>query len=201
MRCIASHKVFISYRRDEVDAGRLYDNLESRLGRRAVFRDVDDADKLDGQLFADVLGKAIAESRALVIIIGPKWIDQIGRLRDSEDYVRMEIVSAIEHKNIRILPVLTGGVSMPAADQLPDDIKVLASIGAISFNTVNWKQSRKRLLKQIPKNWPKAAAFLTAPFAAIGASVFGVLEWMCLAPLDLFSQCGGESIEDWLRRE
>jgi hypothetical protein len=51
--------------------------------------------------------------------MGPNWLratDASGkrRLDDEEDFVRMEIVAALERK-IRVIPVIFGRAQMPAA--------------------------------------------------------------------------------------
>ena len=64
--------IFISYRRADSDGwtGRLRDTLRARFGKR-VFHDVDNIP--DGEIFSDVIDRALQECEVALIIIGPNW--------------------------------------------------------------------------------------------------------------------------------
>ena len=122
--------VFISYRRrDEAGfAGRLYDRLEAEFGTDQVFMDVDSIDL--GLDFVDVLNASLRVCRALVVIIGKDWLsasDRSGsrRLDNPDDYVRLEIETALE-RNIRVIPILVDGAQMPRRTDLPPSLAPLA---------------------------------------------------------------------------
>jgi TIR domain len=125
-----SGKVFINYRRDDDpgNAGRLYDRLEAEFGASQLFMDVEGNIK-GGDDFVDVLRTQVAGCDVLLAIIGRRWLlvaDEAGRRRldNPEDWVRVEIVGALETGK-RVIPVLVGGATIPSADDLPDPIKPL----------------------------------------------------------------------------
>src|SRR5437764_7050960 len=100
-------KIFLSYRRDDTSGhvGRLADRLCARFGRDAVFRDIDSI--APGRDFALAIDEAIAASDAVVAVIGRRWLSARGaskrrRIDDPNDYVRLEIVAALE----RHVPVI-----------------------------------------------------------------------------------------------
>ena len=67
----------------------------------------------------------------LLAVIGPNWSDvrdEHGnrRLDDPNDFVRIEIAAALQ-RDIPVIPILLDGARIPKADQLPDDLKELAS--------------------------------------------------------------------------
>jgi hypothetical protein len=54
----------------------------------------------------------------------------LSRPRQSNDYVRIEIESALK-RDIRVIPVLVDGAHMPTPDELPDSLKPLSSRNAV----------------------------------------------------------------------
>lgn len=61
---------------------------------------------------------------------GQRWLtltDEAGKRRidDPRDWVRREIVEALNH-GLRVIPVLLDGVELPTEDDLPDDIAGLS---------------------------------------------------------------------------
>jgi hypothetical protein len=61
--------------------------------------------------------------------------DTIGqrRLESREDFVRLEIATALE-RNIRVIPVLIQGTSLPRSTDLPDDLKTLSRRNALEIS-------------------------------------------------------------------
>ena len=116
-------KIFISYRRgvDSSAAGRLYDRLEMHVGRDRLFMDVDDIPK--GVDFVEFLEGQVAQCTHLLAVIGPGWLSAMGRLRDEEDFVRIEIEAALARDGVRVIPVLMDGARMPAREDLPEALQ------------------------------------------------------------------------------
>lgn len=124
------HRIFISYRRlDSIhESGRIYDRLVGALGEDVVFRDVD-AIPL-GVDFRKVLDDEVSISNILLAIIGDGWLDvqdEHGnrRLDNPNDFVRIEIESAIKRK-IHVIPVFVGRISGLPTDRLPETMHELA---------------------------------------------------------------------------
>src|SRR5260370_8214177 len=89
-------KVFTSYRRADSgpSTGRIYDRLVSKLGRKNVFKDVDDIPP--GVNFPDAIHKSLRGCAAVLVVIGPRWLDARGsaaarRLDDPPDVAPLHI--------------------------------------------------------------------------------------------------------------
>ena len=76
----------------------------ARFGDR-VFHDVDNIP--DGEIFSEVIDRALQECDVALVIIGPNWAtarDQHGRRLDhEEDWVRTETAMVLK-RNIRVIP-------------------------------------------------------------------------------------------------
>jgi hypothetical protein len=137
------HSIFISYRRDdsEGEAGRLSDDLAHRFREDSVFMDVNAIQP--GRDFRKAIDESIHKCSVLLAIVGLGWLesrDGAGhkRLDDENDFVRLEIASALQ-RDIPVVPVLVRGARMPRAEQLPDDLKELAFRNAVELTHARWK--------------------------------------------------------------
>jgi hypothetical protein len=88
-----------------------------------------------GLNFVSELNERVAECDVLLAVIGKGWIDARDaagnrRLDDPDDFVRIEIASAL-NQGKRVIPVLVGEAHMPRPDQLPEAIRPLASRNAV----------------------------------------------------------------------
>jgi hypothetical protein len=129
--------VFISYRRGD-GAGYamvLNERLVRHFGAARVFRDIDDLGP--GTNFVARIESAIGSCAVVVALMGTNWAgvlpDGRRRLDDPNDFLRLEIVSAIQ-LGVRIIPVLVQGASMPSREELPEPIKPLASRQALRID-------------------------------------------------------------------
>lgn len=117
-----SRKIFISYRRtDSADfTVALYNQLREHFAEANIFKDINAIQP--GQQFAHVLEDALDNCAVVLVVIGPTWISNSGqRLFEEHDWVRQEIASAIA-RNLRVIPLLVNGASMPTKEQLPADL-------------------------------------------------------------------------------
>jgi hypothetical protein len=124
-----SHRIFLSYRRADTEgfAHAIYNLLVPAFGSENLFMDVDTIQP--GQDFVETLDQAVSNCDVMLVLIGPKWLnitDENGRRRldDPEDFVRIEIKSAIEQKKV-IIPVLLQGAKMPCEEELPTGLSSL----------------------------------------------------------------------------
>jgi hypothetical protein len=91
--------IFISYRRDDTlsATGRLADALAARFGTNEVFRDLQAIDA--GVDFRVALNAALETARVVLVMIGRSWVvpraTASSNLSESDDYVRMEIETAL----------------------------------------------------------------------------------------------------------
>jgi hypothetical protein len=68
----------------------------------------------------------------MLVIIGPGWLqarDESGKRRmdDPEDWVHIEVSTGLSH-NVCVIPVTVGGARLPAAQDLPEDLKALVQL-------------------------------------------------------------------------
>jgi formylglycine-generating enzyme required for sulfatase activity len=125
-------RIFINYRRDETqeDARAIHDILRYRT--EELFMDIELM--RPGWDFKEILAEVLPSSDVMLVLIGPQWLEIKGdsgerRLDDPEDWVRMEIVMAMEHK-IPLILVLIKGAAMPKSKYLPDELKSLSDLQA-----------------------------------------------------------------------
>jgi hypothetical protein len=145
--------LFISYRRaDHPEVLReLYDRLTSRYPSARVFRDVDNL--VGGIPFPDQLRDALAESRIVLVIIGPAWAtitDESGRprLEDPYDYLRQEVEQALASA-LRVVPVLIANARMPKEREIPAPLHPLLQRHALPLRPDHFDKDVLRLLKHI----------------------------------------------------
>jgi len=121
--------IFISYRRtDGGYAGRIFDGLQRAFGNSSVFRDVDAI--RDGTKFPEAIRHQLQSCRVFILVIGPGWHlarkeDGTDRLNDPEDWVRLEIATALK-RTACFIPITVGGARLPLSHNLPEDLKTLA---------------------------------------------------------------------------
>lgn len=89
----------------------------------------------------------------MVALIGPRWLsaptpDGARRLDDPEDWVRCEIGAALA-RDVRVIPVLVDGASMPAAGDLPEPLAGLARREALALNSGRAGQDVSKLVRAI----------------------------------------------------
>jgi Tol biopolymer transport system component len=148
--------VFISYRRGDSAgyAGRLYDRLSSRFGDEQIFMDIDTIEP--GVDFVQRITQAMTSCRVVLVIIGPDWLtaaDRDGnrRLDDPRDYLRMEITEALT-RDVRVIPVLVHGASMPSSADLPDELRGLATRHAQELSDTRWGFDTEHLMEVIERS-------------------------------------------------
>ncbi|HEU4529047.1 MAG TPA: toll/interleukin-1 receptor domain-containing protein [Actinomycetota bacterium] len=146
----ASGGIFISYRRAETayPAGWLFDRLTEEFGEGQIFKDVDSIEL--GDDFVDVIRAAVASTDVLLALIGDQWLtitDDEGRRRldDPEDFVRLEIEAALA-RDVRVIPILVEGASMPDEEELPPTLAPLARRQALDLSPSRFDFDTGRLV-------------------------------------------------------
>src|SRR4029077_18621514 len=149
-------KLFINYRREDTApyAGRVYDRLTAHFGEDQVFIDIDQIEP--GEDFVEAINRKVSACDIAIVAIGPDWLhatDASGkrRLDDEEDFVRMEIVAALQRK-IRVIPVLVGGAQMPRKQDLPEALAPLSRRNAIELSETRFHADVNRLIEAIEKS-------------------------------------------------
>jgi hypothetical protein len=187
--------IFVSYRRQDSQsaAGRLADSLREHLPKAAVFRDVETIEP--GMDFVDAINAALESCEVLLAVIGPRWIsvqDEAGRRRldDPGDYTRLELATALNRADVRVIPVLVEGAVIPAAGSLPTDLKALARRNALELTDKRWDfdvsqlvATLRHILGGVPapvaRRWPRPA------LAALLVAVVGFFLWPGRGPAEL----------------
>lgn len=140
--------VFISYRRDEASAyaGRLYDRLAARFGKEKVFFDAEDIGW--GEDFVDIITAAAESCAVMIALISRGWARGAGGREGTDDYVRLEVATALGRK-IRVIPILIQGASMPAPKELSEDLAPLARRNALALSDTRWERDVEDLIKSL----------------------------------------------------
>ena len=145
--------IAISYRREDSSpvTGRLHDRLRAEFGRQNVFMDFDSIPF--GVDFRDKITHTLERARVVVAVVGPGWTGNRApgkrRIDDPADFVRMEIAAALQ-RGIPVIPVLLDNTVMPAADDLPEDLRPFAFRNALVLDTgVDFHHHADRLIAGI----------------------------------------------------
>jgi hypothetical protein len=144
-------RIFLSYRRDDApgQAGRLRDALVLRFGADAVFQDVSTI--RPGEDFIAAVRAAIGECDVMLVVIGPLWAtisgqDGTPRLHDPNDYVRLEVGTALTAGK-RTIPVTVAGSALPAASALPEELRPLTTRQSVELRDVSWSVDLEALVR------------------------------------------------------
>jgi hypothetical protein len=146
-------KVFISYRRADTagHAGRLYDAMVARFGEPNVFMDVDMKPGVD---FVERITSVVAACHVLLVVMGPDWArppdgETQPRIADPEDFVRLEVATALRRDDVTVIPLLVERASMPQAEDLPEGLRALTRRNALELDDLRWHEDVKRLMVAI----------------------------------------------------
>jgi TIR domain-containing protein len=147
--------IAISYRREDSlpIAGRLYDRLQAKFGKKNVFMDFDSIPP--GVDFREHIHQTIQRSNLVIVVIGSGWLGEQGegprRIDDANDFVHLEIAYALKAQ-IPIIPVLVNNTQMPKPEKLPSDIQGLAFRNALPLDAgIDFHQHVDRLIAGIGK--------------------------------------------------
>jgi hypothetical protein len=143
--------VFLSYRRDDAAGYAVGINKALRDAGFEVFMDVDSI--APGDRFPAAIQEALDASEALVVLIGKRWLtveDSRGRRRldDRRDYVRREVVAALD-RGIDVIPTLVDGAGVPSEADLPGRLSKLAEFQCLELDNDRWDYDLGRLVKRL----------------------------------------------------
>jgi len=147
--------IAISYRREDSlpIAGRLYDRLQAKFGKKNVFMDFDSIPP--GADFRQHIKQMIERSKLVIAVIGPHWLgeqpDASRRIDNPADFVRLEIGYALE-AGIPVIPLLINTTQMPKPEMLPPDIQELSFRHALPLDSgMDFHSHADRLITGIRK--------------------------------------------------
>jgi hypothetical protein len=172
--------IFICYRRKDSagHAGRLVRDLSARFPGSKIFHDMDSLHA--GVPFRSAINTALNSSEVLLAVVGPHWRTSIHRLQNPEDYVRIEIETALE-RGITVIPVLVGAATVPTREELPQAIAKLAGRQAHEITDKRWDYDIQTLAEDLGA-LPGLGGFRTR----IRQLLAGASAWL-YAPLMLFA--------------
>lgn len=163
-------KIFISYRREDTEwqAHELYEAIQrtSDDTNADVFIDVDSIPL--GVDFKAYIEAKVAEADVVLALIGRHWLDARNpttgaqRLHDPNDFVRIEIASALR-RNVRVIPIFLDGAKLPDDDHLPEGLKELRFRNGIEVTRQSFASDVKRLLGDLGLDQPGARPITSAP--------------------------------------
>ncbi|HEV7691100.1 MAG TPA: TIR domain-containing protein [Hyphomonadaceae bacterium] len=185
-------KIFISYRREDsqYQADRLHAALKPHVADpRDIFIDVDNIPV--GVDFVDHLATQVAKCDVLLALIGPGWLSardpKTGerRLDSADDFVRIEIATALK-RGIRVAPVLFDGTPVPAAADLPEDLKLLSRRNGIEIRRASFNADADRMIRGLelaprgnsPAATPKRSAGAAASKPTKAGKAGGITGWL-----------------------
>lgn len=151
--------IFLNYRTADQALGAvlLDQKLSEHFGEKRVFRD--DRSLAPGDDFADILWGWLRTSEVLLAIMGPHWLDRDAagrRLIDNEkDFIRREIAEALRIR-LRVVPVLLGGVALPARTDLPKGLKRLARLQYLEIRARDPEPDIDRLIRRLERILPRS---------------------------------------------
>jgi hypothetical protein len=130
----------------------LHGHLVNVFSEQRIFVDVEDGIR-PGQDFVTVLEQRVAECQVMPAVIGKGWLhakDSQGRqrLKNSEDFVRIEIESAMRLGKL-VIPVLVNNIEMPRAAELPDSMKPCARRQAVCITNTRLRADAESLAAKI----------------------------------------------------
>lgn len=188
---MSSRGLFICYRREDSqgEAGRIDDRLRPRYGSERVFRDVYSSPP--GVDFPEYLVATVEGCAVVILVIGNQWLRSLRSQPDgTDDWLRLEIRTALRSPRVTVIPVLVQGAAMPRSDQLPADIRAIATITAHEISDSRWEYDMTRLLEVVDELVPPArllARGARGPAArsqwtrtgAAAAALIGVTTFLC----------------------
>jgi hypothetical protein len=135
-------EIFISYRRKGgYDTAKLlYDRL--RMDGYSVSFDIDTLEKGD---FDDELKKRVYDCKDFLLVLNPGVFDRFfdPDSDPKDDWVRQEIVCALEKKEINIVPLILDGFLYPK--NLPEDVKNITKKNAINLEQKHFESEYARM--------------------------------------------------------
>ena len=147
------NNIFISYRKEDSrwNTQSLYNELLKYFPKGSLFKDVNTIDP--GSNYVTVINEALKKCKVMIVVIGKEWLtiqdkDGLRRLDKADDFVRMEIATALK-RNIKVIPLLFDNIPLPAESDLPDDLKPLVFQQQLLVNDSTFETDIQRLADAI----------------------------------------------------
>jgi hypothetical protein len=134
----------------------------------------------------------------MLVVIGPRWLELLRSPRPtdsetSQDYVRLEVASALERK-LPIFPVLVDGATMPEARDLPDDLKPLAFRQAFSVRHDSFPRDMRGMEQELRRSVSTRGTWKVAVISGLLIFSLGAISyyiwWLPLTSAKAYSRFG-----------
>jgi len=147
-------EIFISYRRDAAKGrdftARIYDRLQERFGKGKIFFDSESI--VPGKLFDARIRAALEACRIFIPAIGKHWLQVKDGSELTEDYVQIEVSTALErHKDV--IPLLLDGARIPSLSQLPESMARLRDYQWLEVRYIGFEYDVSRLIEHLEKDY------------------------------------------------
>lgn len=146
-------KIFINYRQKVslMQAGRVSDAIAAHFGYSSIFHDKSSLG--GGANWKDVIETSMKKCAVMIVVIGDGWLDQKNpdgslRLEDPDDYVALEIATAL-NSDTTVVPVLVDGAPRLHSDDLPERLKKLAFIEPLVIRDDDWNSDVRKITEAI----------------------------------------------------
>lgn len=123
-----SKQIYVSFRGHEMAfAAIIYAQLEARFGNVARLSEIE---VQYGQDLQQALRGKVRRAVAVVVLIGPSWLEQA----PADDFVTLEVAEALR-LGTPVIPVLLEDTPMPSVDELPRSLSTLAELQVLRVRT------------------------------------------------------------------
>ena len=164
-----SSRIFISYRREDSSGHvlALLPSLRSHFGADRIFKDTDNIPA--GADFLKFIKSELETCSVLLAIIGREWLTiqdprlKRRRLDNPDDFLRVEVATALKNERIRVIPILIERAPMPAAQDLPSDLADLSFRNAVELSDGRWESDVRLLIEAIEHAVAESVAKPHAP--------------------------------------
>ena len=169
-------KLFISYRRASWPFTKILARDLGTLLDADIFVDIDGVNDSN---FEQSILRHLRESDAVLLVVTDETFGK--RIHQPGDWVRREIALALELRKSMALALLSG-LTPPAANKLPEDIRLVTRVQGVPFYPEYWDAGVGRLAEFITRVTPLEAAEDIEPIAAVGPAAEAVVDVATLPP-------------------
>ena len=125
-----------------------------QFGEDQIFMDVDSIEL--GLDFTDVIEDRLGQCRVMLVVMGRQWLDCSApdgerRLNNPDDFVRLEVETALARQDVRVIPVLVDDAVVPKSSDLPPSLSKLVRRNAIRMSHEGFGADFGRLVNTLER--------------------------------------------------
>jgi hypothetical protein len=116
-----------------------------------VFMDIQLEPGID---FVDRIAEVVGACHVFLLIVGPTWATLSNgggrpRIAEREDFVRLEVKTALRRPEVRVIPLLVSGARIPLSEELPQELRPLTRRNALELSDLRWRYDVGRLIDTV----------------------------------------------------